>query len=118
MVLFHLQSLEIVDQDREPSEKLGSQKNRCDQVMRTKSFWRLTRFRFSGPGPGQGRQNAPKIFILEYLMKGYKCFNADIMKRYISALGYDRKLRFSSYIDLPSIKNNVLILSCLSDSVQ
>ena len=31
----------------------------CVQVMRTKSFWRMTRFWFSGPGHGQGRQNTP-----------------------------------------------------------
>ena len=35
-------------------------RNRCDQVMRTKSFWRMTRFWFSGRGHGQGRQNAPQ----------------------------------------------------------
>ena len=69
LVIFYLQPLEIVDQYREPSKKLGSQIEelyRCDRVMRTKSFWRLTRFRFSGPGHGQGRQNAPLALIHQY----------------------------------------------------
>ena len=34
-------------------------RNRCDQVIRTKSFWCMTRFWFLGPGHGQGRQNTP-----------------------------------------------------------
>ena len=33
-----------------------------------------------------------------------ECFNTDIMKlNYISALGHSMKLRFNSYVHLPSI---------------
>ena len=39
-------------------------RNRCDQVMRTKFFWRLTTFWFSGPGHGQGPQNHRQLKIV------------------------------------------------------
>ena len=32
-----------------------------------------------------------------------ECFNTDIMKLYISALGHSMKLRFNSYVHLPSM---------------
>ena len=37
------------------------------------------------------------------LMNCYGLFNADIMKLYISALGQAMKLKFQSYVHLPSI---------------
>ena len=49
------QALDIVDQDREPSEKLGSQiEEQVDQVVSAPD-----QVFFSGSGHGQGRQNAP-----------------------------------------------------------
>ena len=47
----------------------------------------------------------------------YRRFNVDIMMLYISVRDHARKLKFSCYIHLPSIKN-VSISLCLSDSVR
>ena len=67
--LFYLQPLEIDDQDREPSENsFLKSRNRCDQDVRSKSFWLMTRFRFSGPGHGQGRQNTP-LMVCNKMMR-------------------------------------------------
>ena len=54
---FTSSGLEIDDQDDKNQVKnlVLKSRNRRDQVMRTKSFWLMTRFRLSGPGHGQGR---------------------------------------------------------------
>ena len=60
LVLFLPPALEIVDHDREPSEKLGSQiEEQVSPGHEDQVVWCLTRFWFSGPGHGQRRQNAP-----------------------------------------------------------
>ena len=41
-----------------------------------------------------------------------------ILMLYISAIDHARKLKFSSYVHLPSIKQNVLISLHLIDSAQ
>ena len=39
---------------------------------------------------------------LNDLMNCYRCFNVDIMMFYISAMHHARKLKFNSYVNLPS----------------
>ena len=60
LVLFYLRQLEIVDQDREPSEKPGSQIE--EQVWPGHEDQCMTRFWLSGPGHGQGHQKGTPIF--------------------------------------------------------
>ena len=73
LVLFYLRPLEIVDQDpgNQVKNSVLKSRNRCNQVMITKSFWRMTRFWFSGPGHGQVRQNAPMVThnLIKYSLK-------------------------------------------------
>ena len=40
---------------------------------------------------------------LNYLTNCWRCYNVDIMILYTSAMDHARKLKFSSYVHLPSI---------------
>ena len=57
--------------------------------------------------------------MLESSYELLETFNVDILKLDILALGHARKLKFSSYVHLPSMNQlNITISSLLSDSVQ